>query len=88
METTFAKSIPFRPSNAFAFATASLSEITESDAIQQFIAPFSLKIVVISLVSTSAIPITSFFFKNSPKVAFDLQLLGVSQKFLTTIPEA
>ena len=55
--------------------------------MQQFNAPFSLKIVVISLVSTSEIAITSFSFRNSSKDFTERQLLGFSQNLFTTTPE-
>ena len=79
VDTTFAKSIPLRPSKSLAAKIASSLVMSDEDAIQQFIAPFSLKSVVISLVSTSDIPIISFSIKKSSNEAFDLQLLGLEQ---------
>ncbi|CSI54554.1 Uncharacterised protein [Vibrio cholerae] len=56
METTFARSMPFRPGNSFAFASANASSRLSPAMMQPFCAPFSRKIRVSLRVSMSAIP--------------------------------
>ena len=80
--------MPSKPENSFAVNIASSFEIFDKAPIQQLIAPFSLKIEVNSLVSISDIAIVSFLIKKLSNVMADLQLLGFSQKFFTTIPDA